>query len=73
MDFGFHLVGLWILDSDGLVWVGVVVTVVGGVWLSWVTMGLLLLCSSLLTMLVGFKMICGGGWCDYVAQRRWVV
>ena len=57
MDFGFRLVGLWILigfglDLDWLVWVGVVGLVVGHVWSLLVLMGLLLLCSSLLTVLV---------------------
>ena len=57
MDFGFRLVGLWILigfglDLDWLVWVGVVGLVVGHVWSSLVLMGLLLLCSSLLIVLV---------------------
>ena len=57
MDFGFRLVGLWILigfglDLDWLVWVGVVGLVVGHVWSLLVLMGLLLLCSSLLIVLV---------------------
>ena len=56
LDFGFRLVGVvvvwWWRDGWCLVIVGHV--------------GLLLLCSSLLTVLVWFKMILGGGWYDYV-------
>ena len=67
LDFGFRLVGLWIqIGWCVVVWWwrdGWCLVIVGHV-------GLLLLCSSLLTVLVWFKMILGGGWYDYVCSAE---